>query len=252
MRMVSEQKYHRKPQVMLMRWPHRTQTAAPDFSEFKDFSFVTNARPQMSSQKNPVDVTQASDAKVDTTQLSPPPITIRAATNKGDVASFAAFSREYADWLLTSLNLDVSFQSFQQEMDSLPGDYGPPSGSILLASVPCADGGRQDIGAIAIRPFDASHVLPTATPETQFSFKTCELKRLYVPPKWQKCGAGRLLTEAAISTARQMGYKRVVLDCVKQLSAANRMYERLEFKPCANYNRYQYPVPDVVFWELTM
>ena len=181
-----------------------------------------------------------------------PTVSIRAAETRDDVASFAAFCVQYADWLMASFNIDVSFQSFQQELDSLPGDYAPPGGTILLASATSADGKTQDIGAVAIRPFEAYHVQDSALADADFSVKICELKRLYVLQQWQKFGAGKLLTQAAIAAAQQMGYKKMVLDCVKQLSAANRMYEKLHFSPRANYNRYQYPVPDVVFWEMTL
>lgn len=181
-----------------------------------------------------------------------PTVSIRAAKTRDDVASFASFCIQYADWLMASFNIDVSFQSFQQEMDSLPGDYAAPDGTILLASATSADGKIHDIGAVAIRPFEASHVQNSASGDTDFSVKTCELKRLYVLQHWQKCGAGKLLTQAAIAAAQQMGYQKMVLDCVKQLAAANRMYEKLQFTPRASYNRYQYPVPDVVFWEMIL
>ena len=176
-------------------------------------------------------------------------LSIRAARTREDVASFATFCVQYADWLMTSFGIDISFQSFQQEMDGLPGDYAPPEGTILLASASCADGNRQDIGAVALRPFNAINH-GTSAAQSHVSVKTCEMKRLYVLHGWQQCGAGKLLTQAAIQSAKQMGYQRMVLDSVKQLAAANKMYAKLNFRSCADYNRYQYPVPDVCFWEM--
>lgn len=179
-------------------------------------------------------------------------LSVRVAESKEDIASFASFCVQYADWLMKSFSIDVSFQSFQQEVDGLPGDYAPPEGTILLASTTFADGSRQDIGGLALRPFNATHVIETSAAKQDFSLRTCEMKRLFVMQEWQKCGAGKLLTQAAIQAAQNMGYKRMVLDSVKQLAAANRMYEKLKFKPCADYSRYQYPVPDVCFWEMLL
>ena len=179
-------------------------------------------------------------------------LSIRAAESQEDVASFAAFCNQYADWLMTSFGIDVSFQHFQEEMDGLPGDYAQPEGTILLASATFADNSRQDIGGVALRPFNASHVIGATTAQQDFSLRTCELKRLYVMQGWQQCGAGKLLTLAAVHAAQQMGYERMVLDTAEQLAAANKMYEKLNFRPCADYKRYQYPVPDVRFWDMLL
>lgn len=179
-------------------------------------------------------------------------VSVRVADSKEDVASFASFCMHYADWLMTTFSIDASFQKFQQEVDGLPGDYAPPEGTILLASATFEDGSRQDVGGVALRPFNATHVIESSTAPQDFSLKTCEMKRLYVIQEWQKCGAGKLLTQAAIQAAQQMGYKRMVLDSVKQLAAANKMYEKLKFRPCPDYKRYQYPVPDVCFWEMLL
>lgn len=179
-------------------------------------------------------------------------LSVRVAESKEDIASFASFCIQYADWLMTSFGIDVSFQKFQQEVEGLPGDYAPPEGTILLASANFADGSRQDIGGVALRPFDATHVTASTITQQDFSVRTCELKRLYVLQEWQKCGAGKLLIQAAVEAAQKMGYKRMLLDSVKQLAAANKMYAKLKFRSCANYNRYQYPVPDVCFWEMLL
>lgn len=179
-------------------------------------------------------------------------LSVRVAESKEDIKSFASFCVQYADWLMKSFSIDVSFQSFQQEVDGLPGDYAPPEGTILLASATFADGSRQDIGGVALRSFNATHVIKTSAANQDFSLRACEMKRLFVMQEWQKCGAGKLLTQAAIQAAQDMGYERMVLDSVKQLVAANRMYKKLKFSPCEDYSRYHYPVPDVCFWEMLL
>lgn len=203
----------------------------------------------MSSEEQYSDATPISNAAA---RQQTHTLSVRPARTRDDVASFAMCCAQYADWLMTSFGMDISFQGVQEEMNGLPGDYAPPEGTILLASAICADGTRQDVGGVALRPLNASQTTGTITAQTDVPMKTCEMKRLYVLPGWQQCVAGKLLTQAAIQSAKQMGYQRLVLDSVKQLLAANKMYAKLQFRSCKDYNRYHYPFPDVCFWEMLL
>ncbi|DBB10363.1 TPA: hypothetical protein ACH3X3_001920 [Trebouxia sp. C0006] len=60
---------------------------------------------------------------------------VRAAGTEADVRSYAQISLLYGAWLSKEFKVDLSFQSFQQEIDSLPGDFAPPDGVILIASL---------------------------------------------------------------------------------------------------------------------
>jgi GNAT superfamily N-acetyltransferase len=113
---------------------------------------------------------------------------------------------EYAAWL----DLDLSFQGFDAELAALPGDYAPPHGALLLAL-----DNDSAIGCVGLRPFE--------WPDT------AELKRLYVTPQGRGRGLGILLSEAAISMARAVGYRRVRLDTLPSMAAAQHMYESLGF-----------------------
>jgi GNAT superfamily N-acetyltransferase len=134
--------------------------------------------------------------------------------------------REYA----RSLNLDLSYQDFEEELATLPGKYAPPAGRLLLA----LDGERA-AGCIALRPLDET---------------TCEIKRLFVRPAHRGLGLGEALIARLLDEARKIGaskekslesghvpgYQRVVLDTVYPLmSAAVAMYKRIGFREIPPY-----------------
>src|SRR5262245_38102744 len=99
-----------------------------------------------------------------------------------------------------SLGFNTCFMGLEQELISLPGDYGPPRGCLLLAK----DNGDA-VGCVGLKP------LPDAT---------CEMKRLFVRAGYRGAGLGRLLAEAAIEHARAMGCRRVVLDTLPNMLEA--------------------------------
>ena len=93
-----------------------------------------------------------------------------------------AILREYAD----SLSVDLRFQNFEYELATLPGDYAPPLGRLLLAFV-----GDALAGCGALRP----------VPEADYA-NACEMKRLYVRPAFRRFGLGRALAQALLDEAR--------------------------------------------------
>lgn len=176
-------------------------------------------------------------------------LTVRTAVTEADVASFAKMSLQYAVEL-NNLGVDLSFQNFEQEIASLPGDFAPPDGVILLASVSSTSSDRKDIGAVALRPLTPRHIYGPVKADTDWTVRTCEMKRLHVLSEWQCCGAGRMLAESAITAAQHIGYKRMVLDSLDRLQGANKLYEKLAFERYASYNGNC--LPDVCFWQMTL
>jgi len=119
--------------------------------------------------------------------------------------------REYAD----SLGVDLSFQGFEDELASLPGEYARPAGRLLLGVL---DGDAA--ACVALRPFGE---------------RDCELKRLYVRKRARRTGLGRLLAQAAIDAAREIGYERMLLDTLPAMEAARRLYRSLGFEEVDAY-----------------
>lgn len=135
----------------------------------------------------------------------------RVVTGGADLEEIRTLFREYAQWVA----LDLSFQGFAEEVAGLPGNYVAPHGILLL----CVDG-AVSAGCIAVRKWRA---------------KTCEMKRLFVRPRFQGCGCGRLLAQRAISWAVEAGYERMLLDTLPAMATAQGLYERLGFRDIEPY-----------------
>ncbi|HAY26493.1 MAG TPA: carbonate dehydratase [Candidatus Accumulibacter phosphatis] len=156
-----------------------------------------------------------------TTQLS-----ILTAADGVQLEHVRQFIRNYAAWL----GVDLSFQDFDQEMASLPGAYSPPAGRLFYAE---RDG--KPAGCVAIRPFSAG---------------LCELKRLYVEPAHRSYGVGRDLTLAAIKAAKEIGYRKLLLDTLPAMRVAVKLYRELGFKETPAY--YQTPLEGTMFLALDL
>lgn len=141
---------------------------------------------------------------------------IRAA-RPDDLETVQGFLREYAD----GLGVDLSFQDFESELADPLGFYE----LVLLA----------DDGCVALRRIDEL---------------TCEMKRLYVRPAGRGSGLGRQLAEAVIAEARERGYRRMLLDTLSEMTAAQALYRSLGFRETEPYRHN--PVPGAAFLELRL
>jgi putative acetyltransferase len=124
-----------------------------------------------------------------------------------------AATREILRDYQASLDVDLCFQGFEDELLGLPGVYAPPNGILLLATV---DGAIAGCGAFRPLP-DADY--PNA----------CEMKRLFVRPAFRRFGLGRLLTQSLMERATESGYSTMLLDTLDDMEAARGLYESLGF-----------------------
>ncbi|MBK6355972.1 MAG: carbonate dehydratase [Betaproteobacteria bacterium] len=138
------------------------------------------------------------------------------------------YFRNYAAWL----GVDLSYQNFDQEMASLPGAYTAPEGRLFFAEV----NGRP-AGCVGVRPLPDSEGV-------------CEMKRLYVDPEQRGHGVGNALALAAIKAAKEIGYRKLIIDTLPSMRMAVKLYRELGFTEAPAY--YKTPVEGTMFLALDL
>lgn len=147
-----------------------------------------------------------------------------------DVGTVRRLFEAYA----ASLDVDLCFQGFAEELAGLPGAYAPPGGALLLAE----QEGRT-IGCVALRALDDGQ-----------GIRTGEVKRLYVVPHARGARAGRALMQALVERARALRYDTLKLDTLATMASARALYASLGFRECEPY--YRNPLPGVAYMSLRL
>ena len=78
----------------------------------------------------------------------------------------------------------------------------------------------------------------------------CEMKRLFVKPRFRRLGLGRKLANELIAEARRRGYTHMRLDTLPSMGDALTLYESLGFRDIPPY-RFN-PIEGSRFLELTL
>ena len=139
-------------------------------------------------------------------------------------------TRELFEEYAAGLGVSLCFQNFAYELDNLRQVYGPPGGCVLLAQ-----SDEATIGCVAVRPFRDG---------------VCEMKRLYIRPAARGLSIGRLLVNEIIKRARVFGYRKMVLDTLDSMQAAQKLYRSMgfrEFKP-----DHSVPLDGLLYMELDL
>ncbi|GEB32263.1 MULTISPECIES: GNAT family N-acetyltransferase [Brevibacillus] len=131
--------------------------------------------------------------------------------HEAELESVKQLFREYTE----SLGLDLGFQDFEAECESLPGKYAAPDGVLILALV---DG--EAAGCIALRKSEE---------------RICEMKRLYVRDRYRGLKIGRALVQKVIEAAEQLPYDFMRLDTLATMTSAQALYRAFGFSETTPY-----------------
>lgn len=136
-------------------------------------------------------------------------------TSAPDYGLFEGLLREYAAGDLA----DAANSSIWQDLQDLPGRYGPPRGAALLAYA-----GEELAGCGAL----------AATRQPGVA----ELKRIYVRAPFRRQGLARTLTQRLVTQAREMGHDVAAISTWPDNTQALALYRDLGFIPMEPFKRH--------------
>lgn len=138
-------------------------------------------------------------------------ISYRIAYTEQDFENGKKLFEEYA----STLNVDLSFQNFSKELETIYKQYNKPEGGLLLAQ-----DGVNAVGCAGVRKLDD---------------QIAELKRMYVQSAYRGYQIGLRLLEHSIELARGLGYQKIRLDTLENMHNAQELYRSFGFYEIPSY-----------------
>lgn len=126
-------------------------------------------------------------------------------TNAAQLNDAVQLFNEYA----SSLDISLDFQNFQEELNIIQTMYGSPTGCLLLVYEK-----ESPIACAAYRKIEEG---------------ICELKRMYIKPKFRKMQIGQTLLDKLSNNATMNGYQRMRLDTLDTMLPALHLYRKNGF-----------------------
>lgn len=139
-------------------------------------------------------------------------ISIQRAETPDDLDAVRALIRGFVRWTMAGIaqtDNPAIFAGLETELAGLPGRYGPPTGSLVLARLE-----GKPVGCVAFYAHDAS---------------TIEVKRMFVLPQARGHGIGGRMMELLLAQARAAGFRRVLLSSHHSMHAAHATHRRAGF-----------------------
>ena len=125
--------------------------------------------------------------------------------------ALAALGGEDAKAVLHS----YSVKKYRSILDQLESEHAAPGGCVKLALI---DGNEIGCGMfVTLEP------------------GTAEIKRVFVRESARGTGAGRAIMESLVSECRSRGFRRILMDTGKALTAARNLYHSMGFKERGPY-----------------
>lgn len=155
---------------------------------------------------------------------SNPSTIVRPATSPEDIRAVADLIRGFVAWLQErygelSEGIDHYFEgeALEEELQNLPGkEYSHPDGVMLILR---SDG--EAAGCVCLQRISAD---------------ACEMKRMFVSSQFHGKGFGKLMGEALIQHARDLGYKAMRLETGFMQEEAIALYKSLGFTEIQPYH----------------
>ncbi|KAF2998865.1 hypothetical protein E8E13_003903 [Curvularia kusanoi] len=201
--------------------------------------------------------------------MTTPSIHIRLAKFPEDKSTINKLFQAYEQFVMDYASISLDFQNFAHEVASLPGKYSEENrGALYIAFLqttspsldsepagvthkrkPSTTLSDVDEGEPAKQPSSHTLVPIGCVGLRAFTSHSAELKRLFLDPEARGLGTGRLLVEAAVGKARELGYSEVLLDTLGSMTTARRLYARCGFEEVEAYHE---SLEGAVFYRLRL